>query len=78
VFAVRACDITPRCALEPDDGGEVRVEKIIRLIRACSLSIHDISRTQLDATSGLPRFNILDWSYLTMAWIESIHQAEQK
>ncbi len=58
VFAVCACEFKPRCALEADDGGEVRVEKIVRLMRACALSIHDISRTELDAAHHLPRFNM--------------------
>lgn len=58
VFAIRACRLNPRCALEIDDASEVRVEKIIRIMRGCSLSVHDISRTDLDHTSKLPRFNM--------------------
>lgn len=58
VFAIRACGLSPRCALEIDDGTEVRVEKIIRIMRDCSLSVHDISRTDLDHASKLPRFNM--------------------
>lgn len=58
VFAIRACGLNPRCALEIDDGAEVRVEKIIRIMRGCPLSVHDISRTTLDRSSKLPRFNM--------------------
>ncbi len=58
VFAIRACGLTPRCALEIEDGAEVRVEKIIRIVRGCTLSVHDISRTALDRSSKLPRFNM--------------------
>lgn len=58
VFAIRACGMNPRCALEIDDGAEVRVEKIIRIMRGCPLSVHDISRTALDRSSKLPRFNM--------------------
>jgi hypothetical protein len=58
VFAIRACGLNPRCALEIDDGAEVRVEKIIRIMRGCPLSVHDISRTALDRSSKLPRFNM--------------------
>lgn len=58
VFVLKACDYVPRCALEADSATEVRVEKILRIIDACGLSIHDISRTQLDTKSKLPRFNM--------------------
>lgn len=61
VFAIRACGLNPRCAIEIDDGAEVRVEKIIRIIRimrGCPLSMHDISRTALDRGTRLPRFNM--------------------
>ncbi len=58
VFMLKACGYTPRCALEDDSITEVRVEKILRIIGECGLSIHDISRTQLDLKSKLPRFNM--------------------
>lgn len=58
VFVLRACDYIPRCALEDDNAAEVRVEKILRIIGECGLSIHDISRTELDRPSKLPRFNM--------------------
>jgi hypothetical protein len=58
VFAVHDCDFRPRCALEASDGGHVRVQKITAIIRECRLGIHDISRTELDEKSGLPRFNM--------------------
>ncbi|WP_395745576.1 hypothetical protein [Prosthecobacter sp.] len=58
VFVLKACDYVPRCALEADSATEVRVEKILRIIGECGLSIHDISRTQLDRKSRLPRFNM--------------------
>lgn len=58
VFCVIDCGCEPRCALEASDGGHVRVEKITRIIADCSFGVHDISRTELDAKSGLPRFNM--------------------
>jgi hypothetical protein len=58
VFVLKACGYVPRCALEADNAAEVRVEKILRIIGECGLSIHDISRTQLDRKSRLPRFNM--------------------
>ena len=58
VFAIHDCGFVPRCALEEDDASEVRIDKIYNMIAGCRYGIHDISRTQLDATSGFPRFNM--------------------
>jgi len=58
LFAVYDCGFHPRCALEVDDSSEVRIQKITSIIRECRLAIHDISRTQLDQESRLPRFNM--------------------
>jgi hypothetical protein len=58
VFAIHDCGFLARSALEVDDGGEVRIAKINRIIRECRHGIHDISRTELDATEKLPRFNM--------------------
>lgn len=58
IFAVVACGFEPRSALERGDGGEVRMDKITRLIKASPLSIHDLSAVELDATNQLPRFNM--------------------
>ena len=58
VFAVYDCGFYPRSALEMDDSSEVRIGKVIRMIAECRLAIHDISRTQLDRESRLPRFNM--------------------
>ena len=41
-----------------DDGTQVRIEKIQTIIRQSRLAVHDISRTQLDRASRLPRFNM--------------------
>lgn len=57
IFAVFECGLIPRCAQEAYDAGEVRIEKIARIIRDCRWGIHDISRTDLNAR-GLPRFNM--------------------
>ncbi len=58
VFVVFDCGFIPRCALEEDNGGNVRFDKIKRLIQNSKFGIHDISRTELDAASNLPRFNM--------------------
>ncbi len=57
VFAVHDCGFIPRCALE-EDASEVRIDKIYNIIADCRYGIHDISRTELDKDSGLPRFNM--------------------
>jgi hypothetical protein len=57
-FAVFDCGFRPRSAREADDGTEVRIEKLLAIIEACKFGIHDLSRTQLDSKSGLPRFNM--------------------
>jgi hypothetical protein len=57
-FAIYDCGFFPRCALEVDDSSQVRIKKITEIIRTCRLSVHDISRTQLDDATGLPRFNM--------------------
>lgn len=58
VFAVFECGFRPRSALELVDGGEVRLDKICRMISSCRYAIHDISRTELDGVNQLPRFNM--------------------
>jgi hypothetical protein len=57
-FTVLACGHVPRCALDLNDGGVVRFTEIVRMVASCEFSIHDISRVELDARSGLPRFNM--------------------
>jgi len=58
VFAVHDCGYIARSALEVDDASQVRIEKIAKIIASCKFGIHDISRTELDSSSGLPRFNM--------------------
>lgn len=58
VFAIYDCGFIPRCALEEDNGGNVRFTKIQKIIAECKFGVHDISRTELDAHNNLPRFNM--------------------
>ena len=58
VFAAFDGGYVPRCALEIDDAGQVRIEKILAMVRGCRLGVHDISRTELDPALQLPRFNM--------------------
>jgi hypothetical protein len=57
-FAVIACGFRLRCAREMDDGSETRIDKLYRIIEQSRFGIHDLSRTELDSRSGLPRFNM--------------------
>lgn len=58
VFTVEDCGFRARCALEAENSGEVRIDKINRIIRECRHGIHDISRTEPDPLNALPRFNM--------------------
>ena len=58
VFTIYDCGFIARCALEADDTSEVRIEKIYNLIADSRYGIHDISHTQLDKDTRLPRFNM--------------------
>jgi hypothetical protein len=58
VFAVYDCGFYPRSALEVEDSSQVRIEKINTIIAQCRLAIHDVSRTQTDRRTRLPRFNM--------------------
>ena len=58
VFAVFDCGFVARCALEIDDGSQIRIEKIFSIVEQCKFGIHDLSRTDLDQATGLPRFNM--------------------
>lgn len=57
VFTVYFCGYLPRCALEASNSDDIRIKKILSLIGQCRWGIHDISRTEMNA-SGLPRFNM--------------------
>lgn len=58
VFAVHDMGFRPRCALEARNAGQFRLDKILEIIAQCRYSIHDLSRTQLDRKTRLPRFNM--------------------
>lgn len=58
VFSVLACGFRPRTALEAGDAGDIRLDKIVRLIRESHYSIHDLSAVELDTENNLPRFNM--------------------
>jgi hypothetical protein len=57
VFTISACGYRVRCALEDDDSGDIRLDKLVELIRDCPRSIHDLSRIER-GENDLPRFNM--------------------
>lgn len=58
IFSIFDCGFIPRCAMEIDDGALVRIDKICKIIGECKFAVHDISRTEVDRDTGLPRFNM--------------------
>jgi hypothetical protein len=58
VFTIQACGFRPVCARSRLNSSDVRLHKILDLIASCRYSIHDLSRTELDRASTLPRFNM--------------------
>jgi hypothetical protein len=65
IFGVIDCGFVPRCALEAEDSGDVRIQKIMQLIEECCYGVHDISRTETTSFTRpdnspelLPRFNM--------------------
>ena len=57
IFTITASGYRVRCALEDDDGANIRFGKLLRLIRESRRTIHDLSRIEL-GPSALPRFNM--------------------
>ena len=58
VFGLLACGANPRLALEESDSAALRAETIFGLLKKCRLAVHDLSRLEIDADTGLPRFNM--------------------
>lgn len=58
VFCVHDCGFSVRSALEVDDSAQVRIDKIYQIIAGCKFGIHDLSRTEPNPETGLPRFNM--------------------
>lgn len=57
IFTVTASDYQVRCALEDNSSGDIRFDKLCRLIQTSDRSVHDLSRVELNPI-GLPRFNM--------------------
>ena len=58
IFAVYDCGFVCRSALEIDDSGQARVDKILDIIQQSKFGIHDISRAGIDRNTRLARFNM--------------------
>ncbi len=58
IFTIHDIGFRPRCALEASNANQNRLDKILEIISQCKYSIHDISRTEIDKYTGLPRFNM--------------------
>ena len=58
IFVVHDCGFTARSALEVEDSGQARVDKILDIIEQSKFGIHDISRAGIDPATNLARFNM--------------------
>lgn len=58
VFAIHDCGFVAHSALEVEDGGQARVEKILDLIAGSKFGVHDISRAGIDRNTRHARFNM--------------------
>lgn len=58
VFAVYDCGFVCRSALEIEDSGQARVDKILDIIQQSKFGIHDVSRAGIDRHTRLARFNM--------------------
>ena len=58
VFTMFDCGFNARSALEEPYSAENRFAKIEKIISECKYGIHDISRTEVDEETLLPRFNM--------------------
>lgn len=57
LFTLTVAGYSARCALEESDSGDIRFNKLCRMVGVCDTTIHDLSRVELSA-AGLPRFNM--------------------
>jgi|ERR1051325_33350 hypothetical protein len=58
IFAAHDCGFIARSALEVDDSGQARVEKILNIVEQSKFGVHDISRAGVDRNTKLARFNM--------------------
>lgn len=58
VFTIYSCGFIPKTAKEKMDSDEVRIRKIISLIKNSKFGIHDLSRANISNDSANPRYNM--------------------
>lgn len=58
LFTLLYAGLTPRLASEKSDSLEQRIEKILRLIKECKYSIHDLSRLKSKKANEFSRLNM--------------------
>ncbi|MBM6403348.1 hypothetical protein JQN72_03715 [Phycicoccus sp. CSK15P-2] len=58
LFCVLDCGLQPRLSSERLDSGEVRLSKIVELMKECRYSIHDLSRVQATKKGEHARLNM--------------------
>ena len=58
IFTIQDCGFIVRSALEVDDAITNRLDNIFSIIQSSKYGIHDISRTNTDPVTHLPRFNM--------------------
>jgi hypothetical protein len=58
IFVIYDCGFVARSALEVEDSGQARVDKILNIIQQSKFGIHDISRAGIDRKTRLARFNM--------------------
>lgn len=58
IFTIQDCGFVARSALEVDDATKSRLDKIFSIVKSSKFGIHDISRTDIDPETQLPRFNM--------------------
>ena len=58
IFVILSCGFIPRCAKESMNSDEIRINKIVSLIKESKFGIHDLSRVEYSKSSDLPRFNM--------------------
>lgn len=58
LYAVVKSRLHPRLALEISDSGQVRLEKIIGIIKDCKYSIHDLSMVKSKSVNEYARMNM--------------------
>ena len=58
IYTVYRCGFAPITAFTENNALVLRLKKLAKMMRKCPYGIHDISRTELDKGSSLPRFNM--------------------